>query len=166
MPPKKKCQVELHEQVATRRSKKARTDQEPTEASVAHDQEQAVGDHVPLDKLADIMINKMIERGLVFQQQTTGAGQGINNREQQVQSPDTDRSSGVLAMPEEQTEQATPTSSIEVNNTVGESVDKLFNGMSADSNAMPLSLCHTYGLTLSALVPDKIKSQIWDKKIR
>ena len=100
MPPKKKRQVELHEQVATRRSKKARTDQEPTEATVALDQEQAVGDHVPLDKLADIMINKMIERGLVFQQPTTGAGQSINNREQQVQSPDTDRCSGVLAMPE------------------------------------------------------------------
>ena len=164
MPPKKKRQVELREQVATRRSKKARTDQEPTEASFAHDQEQAVGDHVSLDKLADIMINKISERGLVFQQPSTGAGQGINNREQQVQSPDTDRSGGVLAMPEEQMEHATSTPSIEVNNTVGESVDKLLNGMPADSNAMPLSQCHTYGLTLSALVPDKIKSQIWDRK--
>ena len=154
MPPKKKRQVELREQVATRRSKKARTDQEPTEASFAHDQEQAVDDHVSLDKLADIMINKISERGRV----------GINKREQQVQSPVTDRSSGVLAMPEEQMEHATSFPSIEVNNTVGESVDKLFNGMPADSNAMPLSQCHTYGLTLSALVPDKIKSQIWDKK--
>ena len=71
---------------------------------------------------------------------------------------------GYWQCPREQTEQATSTPSIEVNNTVGESVDKLFNGMPADSNAMPLSQCHTYGLTLSALVPDKIKSQIWDKK--
>ena len=109
-----------------------------------------MGDHVPLDKLADIMINKISERGLVFQQPSTGAGQGINNREQQVQSPDTDRSGGVLAMHEEQMEHATSTSSIEVNNTVGESVDKLlvFNGMPADSYAMPLSKCHTYGLRL------------------
>ena len=41
-------------------------------------------------------------------------------------------------------------------------MDQLFNGMPKISYALPLS--HSYGSSLSSLIPDKIKSQIWDRK--
>ena len=43
-------------------------------------------------------------------------------------------------------------------------MDNLLNGTPANTNALSLSQCHNYGSSLSALIPDKLKSQIWDKK--
>ncbi|MES9972121.1 MAG: hypothetical protein ABW092_18970, partial [Candidatus Thiodiazotropha sp.] len=43
-------------------------------------------------------------------------------------------------------------------------IEQLLNGTPNNTNVLPISQCHTYGSSLSALVPDKIKSQIWDNK--
>ena len=76
-PPKRKAnETSLAEQISTRRSKSAR--QEQTTIVRTENDERQAGDemhqgqpeshNVPLDKLADIMIDKMIARGLVFSQ--------------------------------------------------------------------------------------------------
>ena len=74
MAPKRKRNVEasLGDQVAARRSKRGKRAQEPTDNAAAKNDQQgdvteAVTEAVPLDKLADIMLDKMVERGLVFQ---------------------------------------------------------------------------------------------------
>ena len=49
-------------------------------------------------------------------------------------------------------------------NSSVQSLDKLLNGKPAISNALPLFKCYSYSSSLSTLIPDKIKSQIWDRK--
>ena len=81
MPQKRKrnANMPLDEQVATRRTKRARNDQEQNVDNISRneqeqnevnmvrdDQEQTVTDAVPLDRLADIMLGKMVAKGLIF----------------------------------------------------------------------------------------------------
>ena len=49
-------------------------------------------------------------------------------------------------------------------NASAQLMDNLLNGTPTNTNALPLSQCHNHGSFLSAFVPDKLKSQIWDKK--
>ena len=43
-------------------------------------------------------------------------------------------------------------------------IEQLLNGMTSSTNVLPFNQNFAYGLSLSALVPDRIKEKIWDKK--
>ena len=49
------------------------------------------------------------------------------------------------------------------NSSSNKEVEQLLNGMTPSTNALPLNKSHSYRLSLSALVPDKIKEKIRDK---
>ena len=50
------------------------------------------------------------------------------------------------------------------NSSSNKEVEQLLNGMTPSTNALPLNKSYSYELFLSALVPDQIKENIWDKR--
>ena len=174
MAPKRKRNVEapLGDQVAARRSKRGKRAQEPTDNAAAKNDQQgdvteAVTEAVPLDKLADMMLDKMVERGLVFQSMDQRRNLGAAVEPVRVAPADQLNDSGALPGTRDLTQELAQESNggnqlAAGQLAAGQFTDTLLPG--TELYAMPLSQCHSYGLALSALVPDKIKSQIWDKK--
>lgn len=184
--PKRKSTNQLTKQVGIARAERARKgDSSNKSDSSQKDVQSNVADTVSLDKLADVMIDKMTQRGLIFASSPAvsqssvsgtvvqedslpaatsnapGSGQDIlcgntttvmHHASSQVSSQDNNIQT-VLSQPV-----------AAAHSSSDKEVEQLLNGMPINTNALPLNQSFFYGLSLSALVPDKIKSQIWDKK--
>ena len=153
MPPKRKqnAKMPLAEKVATKRNKSARGDQEQTVANMVRDPEKTVSDSVLLDRLADIMLDKMVAKGLLFAQPSVANTHNsfqihdISMRSgiQSEQSTFTDRRCGMAALASGIVDQnvgqillapgATEQSG-EVANSSGQLMDHLLNGTSVNKN--------------------------------
>ena len=206
MAPKRKAGEDLSQQVGRRRSKRQRKDDtqssshsgggqlDTVDNSGSVSNTGSVAGSVSLSELADIMIDKMTQRGLIFSQPPSDArsqGQrqdpGLNSNNantQQEQSRDgaVAASSSMLnndkqgqqnvstghksaAQHDPSSKQSSPDqSSVEHNGSSDKEIEQLLNGTTSNTNALPLNQSYSYGLSLSALVPEKIKEKIWDKK--
>lgn len=183
--PKRKSTNQLTKQVGIARAKRARKgDSSNKPDSSQKDVQSNVADTVSLDKLADVMIDKMTQRGLIFASSPAVSQSSVSGTVVQedslsaatINAPGSGQDilcgNTATVMHHASSHESSQDNNIQTvlsqpvaaaHSSSDKEVEQLLNGMPINTNSLPLNQSFFYGLSLSALVPDKIKSQIWDK---
>ena len=172
MPPrrtKRKQSGSLAEQVLSKRNRQTNMHESASENQSGSSSANVVISDSQLNSLADILLKKFQERGVVpcqnaSQTSNESAELAVVSTTESVRMPVPATVTSTETVTMNTIQNVSPAESTPATTVTTDMVQDVLTGEAFPKLVLPVGKCVSYDLTLGALIPEKLKNQIWDNK--